>query len=212
MYDVTNSGSEGTNRAVCVINSVGHAVGLGGVFHGAVEVHGHEWSFGFCAKGTGVYSCPARGNPFYTYRETISLGNTAKSRAEVRALLARLKKEWPGNSYNLLNRNCCHFCEVFSKELGTRSVPGWLNRLASGAENAIYITDKVVDSVLSWSQQVSQGSQCALSWLRSSICNWNIPVVSSDEGFLANGIRVQEQDEIQMQDPRYVQPIITRDG
>lgn len=66
---------------------------------------------------------------------------------QVAALLSRLRREWRGSSYNLLNRNCCNFCEVFCKELGCSPVPGWLNRVASGAETALVFTDRVVESV-----------------------------------------------------------------
>ena len=85
VYDVTNSDSESTNRAVAVLNNVGHAIGFGGVFHGAVEVYGEEWSFGYCQQGTGVYNCEPRKNPFYTYRETIDLGTTRRNKVEVLA-------------------------------------------------------------------------------------------------------------------------------
>lgn len=181
VYDVTNSESEGTNRAVAALNSVGHAIGFGGMFHGAVEVYGEEWSFGFCPQGTGVYNCQPQKNPFYTYRQTIDLGITTRSKVEVAALLSKLRREWPGNSYNLLNRNCCNFCEVFCRELGSRPVPGWLNRVAAGAETALVFTDRVVESVLSWSNQISSGSQCAISWIRSPFRTWTNPIVGTTE-------------------------------
>lgn len=84
VYDVTNSSSDGANRAVSILNNVGHSIGFGGVFHGAVEIYGEEWSFGFCPQGTGVYNCTPKENPFYTYRQTIELGTTTKSSVEVR--------------------------------------------------------------------------------------------------------------------------------
>ena len=64
-------------------------------------------------------------------------------------MLRRLSRNWQGNTYNLLNRNCCHFCEGFCSELGCRPVPGWLNRAAAGAESALNFTDRVVGSVRS---------------------------------------------------------------
>ena len=83
VYDVTTSGSERTNNTISTLNGITYSLGLGGVFHGAVEVCGEEWSFGFCEDGSGVYACPPRKNPLYTYRESISLGITRKSPEEV---------------------------------------------------------------------------------------------------------------------------------
>ena len=56
---------------------------LGGVFHGGVEVNGKEWSYGYCEKGSGVYHCVPRENPMYAYRESVTLGATTQSPAEV---------------------------------------------------------------------------------------------------------------------------------
>ena len=44
---------------------------LGGVFHGAVQIFGREWSFGFTRlPKTGVFSCQPKGCPMHTYRES----------------------------------------------------------------------------------------------------------------------------------------------
>lgn len=66
---------------------------------------------------------------------------------QVARIIRRLKVEWPGRSYNLLNRNCCHFCEDICHQLGIGPVPGWLNRFASGVEATINFADKVAISV-----------------------------------------------------------------
>ena len=56
---------------------------LGGVFHGGIEVNGKEWSYGYCENGSGVYHCIPRDNPMYAYRESVTLGATTRSPAEV---------------------------------------------------------------------------------------------------------------------------------
>ena len=43
---------------------------------------------------------------------------------QVMDILRKLRDEWPGNSYDLLSRNCCHFCEAFCRELKLGPVPG----------------------------------------------------------------------------------------
>ncbi|KAJ9139850.1 hypothetical protein P3X46_030547 [Hevea brasiliensis] len=49
IYDVTNSGSEKTNNTIMQINQIfKDGVGLGRIFHSAVQVHGNdEWLLGF---------------------------------------------------------------------------------------------------------------------------------------------------------------------
>lgn len=148
VYDIRSSTSETTSSTISVFNDVMHSVlGYGGVFHGAVEVYGEEWSFGFCEFDSGVYSCPPRGNPCYTYRQSISLGRTEKTPNEVAAVLNKLKVEWSGRTYDLLTRNCCNFCEQFAEELGVESVPVWLNRLATGVESALIFSENVITKV-----------------------------------------------------------------
>lgn len=83
VYDVTTSENERTNSTITTMNGITHSLGLGGVFHGAVEVYGEEWSFGYCERGTGVYACPPRKNPIYKFRESVALGVTQKSPGEV---------------------------------------------------------------------------------------------------------------------------------
>ena len=89
------------------------------------QVYGEEeWSFGFCEDGSGVFSCPNGKNPMYTYRENIVLGQTGLSISEVNRILRELSREWQGNRYDLLSRNCNHFCDAFCERLGVPKLPG----------------------------------------------------------------------------------------
>lgn len=77
VYDVTNAPSAAANAVVSAFNRLAKdGLGLGGIFHGGVEVHGKEWSFGMCegAGVTGVYPCTPGLNPMYEYREAVTLG------------------------------------------------------------------------------------------------------------------------------------------
>lgn len=98
---------------------------LYGCFHIIWQVYAEEeWSFGFCEQGTGVFSCPPGKNPMYTYRESIVLGKTNCSILKVNQILRELSREWPGNSYDLLSKNCNHFCDEFCEKLGVPKLPG----------------------------------------------------------------------------------------
>lgn len=134
VYDV------GTSAHVWLSNKLTHSVlGVGGAFHAAVQVYGLEWSFGWTGDGSsGVFRCAPRANDDHRYSCTLLLGLTALTREQVYAVLARLRSEWLGSQYELLSRNCCHFCEVFAAELGpgVAPVPRWINRLSRAGRQA----------------------------------------------------------------------------
>jgi len=91
----------------------------------STQVYGEdEWSFGFCETGSGVFSCPVGKNPMYTYWESIVLEETECGIAAVNQILRELSREWPGHSYDLLSRNCNHFCDVLYERLGVPKLPG----------------------------------------------------------------------------------------
>ncbi|KAG6514353.1 hypothetical protein ZIOFF_024706 [Zingiber officinale] len=139
VYDVTNSGSEKTNNTIPQINRIfKDRIGLGGIFHSAIQVYGdEEWPFGFCEQGSGVFSCPPSRNPMYTYRERIVLGETDCSIFDVNMMLRELSQAWPGQSYDLLAKNCNHFCDTFCERLSVPKLPGWVNRFANAGDTAV---------------------------------------------------------------------------
>mmetsp|Transcript_8634 Transcript_8634/g.14872 ORF Transcript_8634/g.14872 Transcript_8634/m.14872 type:complete len:237 (-) Transcript_8634:218-928(-) len=153
VYDVTNSGSGAANNAIITLNRLFKDTwNIGGVFHCGVEVNREEWSFGFCEQGTGVYNCPPRGNTMYTYRESIPVGVTTLSPYRLRQLISLMMLEWPGNSYDLLARNCNHFCCAFAEALGAGPIPTWVNSLPTWADgvceatNTVYTPFRVIGS------------------------------------------------------------------
>merc|ERR1712187_748321 len=104
-----------------------------GAFHAAVEVYGEEWSFYRTPAPTacGVHrSAHARQHPVHIYRQSVNLGKTTLRDWEVRYLIrAKLSQQWPGGGYDLLNRNCIHFCDELLLSLGVKSVPAWVRGL-----------------------------------------------------------------------------------
>ena len=116
-----------------------------GAFHVAVELCGWEWSFGWNEDGTtGVFSgLPAKCD-MHTYRQAVPMGITTLSPMEIDQKLALLEEEWMGDTYDMLDRNCAHFCNVLCHELGVGEVPNWVNRaagvgssIASGLETLV---------------------------------------------------------------------------
>ena len=93
-----------------------------------------EWTFGYGATDlTGMSINDPRKAPGAVYRETIFLGMCTKSRREIDAIIGRLAKEFPGNSYHMLIHNCVTFCDTMCFELLGTHIPTWINRLPNFA-------------------------------------------------------------------------------
>jgi deubiquitinase DESI2 len=63
-------------------------------------------------------------NKMYTFRETLELGVTGLAEQEFKRVLKQLQAEYQGATYDLLTRNCCHFCEALTAKLGCEPIPG----------------------------------------------------------------------------------------
>lgn len=169
VYDVTNSGSVRANSAILGLNRfMRGGIGIGGIFHGAVEVYSREWSFGYCEDGTGVFHCQPKRNPMYTYRESISLGRTELTRLQVEAIVEDLSQEWPGDSYDLLSRNCNHFCDAFCDRLGVERVPLWVNRFANAGDAAFIAVDSTLERLRQAKDEVLSASSRAMQFMFGS--------------------------------------------
>eukprot|EP00250_Pteridium_aquilinum_P002000 c12212_g1_i1 orf=546-1472(+) len=163
VYDVANSESVKTNNAILQLNKIfKDGIGLGGIFHSAIEVYGkQEWSFGFCESGTGVFNCRRTENPMYIYRESLSLGHTPLSPSSVREVLNELKQEWKGSDYDLLARNCNHFCNEFCTKLKVQKLPGWVNRFANAGETAVEVAETTMKRLRQAKTEVVSASKVA---------------------------------------------------
>merc|ERR1712014_24929 len=58
------------------------------------------------------------------------MGNTHCSAVDIADIIAVMIEEYPGNDYDLLRRNCCHFADDFCQRLGVGRIPAWVYRLA----------------------------------------------------------------------------------
>jgi len=123
IYDVS------TNPTVGKINEALSAVGTG-AFHGAVEVYGSEYSYGFIQEGTGVFTNAPKGCQMHHYRESLEMGTTAKTKEEVMKIIEELNLAWPGKDYDLLRRNCVLFSQDLVDKLGAGPMPPWVTNLA----------------------------------------------------------------------------------
>ncbi|KAJ9553043.1 hypothetical protein OSB04_017088 [Centaurea solstitialis] len=216
IYDVTNSDSEKTNNTIVQINRIfKDGIGLGGIFHSAVQimdgiednddnlggrantfvvaVYGdEEWSFGFCEQGSGVFNCPSGKNPMYTYRECIVLGKTYLSASKVNQILRELSREWPGDCYDLLSKNCNHFCDEFCERLGVPKLPGWVNRFANAGDTAVEIAGNTAVRLRQAKTEIVSASKVAYQFLAGIASNTAATTVGEDSSSKGAPLRFQQ--------------------
>ncbi|XP_023549100.1 deSI-like protein At4g17486 isoform X1 [Cucurbita pepo subsp. pepo] len=112
------------------INGYAYWFGLG-VFHSGVQVHGVEYAFGAHERSTtGIFEGVPKQCDGFRFRKTVLVGKTDMKPTEVRALMDELAQSYKGNAYNLITKNCNHFCNDACVKLTGNSIPNWVNRLA----------------------------------------------------------------------------------
>ncbi|KAE8710494.1 DeSI-like protein [Hibiscus syriacus] len=112
------------------INGYAYWFGLG-IYHSGVQVHGVEYGFGAHEHTTtGIFEVEPRQCPGFTFRKSILIGRTDLGPKDVRSFMEKLAKEYSGNSYHLITKNCNHFCNDVCVQLTSKPIPRWVNRLA----------------------------------------------------------------------------------
>lgn len=112
------------------INGYAYWLGLG-VFHSGVQVHGLEYAFGAHEyPTTGIFEGEPKQCDGFTFRKTILVGKTDLGPAQVRSVMEELAEIYRGNAYNLITKNCNHFCNDVCIRLTQNPIPSWVNRLA----------------------------------------------------------------------------------
>lgn len=126
IYDI------GTSGKVAALNKVLRPLGTG-AFHCGVEVFGTEWSYGDFPEGSGVFSCDPQDCEGHVFQESVHLGGTVTPPLEFAKLMEYLEVNWQGREYDLLTRNCTHFCQELCVTLAVRSMPDCVTNLAETA-------------------------------------------------------------------------------
>jgi len=131
VLNIYNLGTSGRGHA---LNLLLRPLGTG-VFHCGVQVYGREWSYADSPmtsprQVTGIFCsipCHCEG---HTFSQSVSMGQTGASEADVLQLLRLLRASWAAEDYHTLTRNCCHFCDEFCQRLGVGTLPAWVISLA----------------------------------------------------------------------------------
>jgi len=103
-----------------------------GAFHCGVEVHSREWSYRKTrAQGTGVFCHAPLKPPGGSHLKSINMGTTELQAERLYRLIAALAWEWQGTEYDLLERNCVHFCQELCRRLCVAvPFPPWVSKLS----------------------------------------------------------------------------------
>lgn len=101
-----------------------------GLHHTGVEVAGREYSYG--SQG-GIYEGPPKQAPGALFRCQLELGTFEGGTQELNRALDELRHRggFGGNGYNLIRKNCNHFCNALVWQLLRRPIPAYINRLAN---------------------------------------------------------------------------------
>ncbi|KAK9145025.1 hypothetical protein Sjap_004928 [Stephania japonica] len=109
-----------------------------GLYHSSIQVHGVEYEFGgHDSPSTGIFRGKTRECLGLTFRKSILIGRTDLGPHEVHKFMEELSKSYTGTSYNLITKNCNHFCNDVSLRLTGKRIPRWINRLAKIGEQLL---------------------------------------------------------------------------
>lgn len=96
-----------------------------------LTVYGAEYAFGAHDFPTsGVFEVEPRQCPGFKFRKAIFMGTTSLEPSEVREFMEQQSRNYYGDTYHLIVKNCNHFCDDISYKLTGKRIPKWVNRLA----------------------------------------------------------------------------------
>lgn len=145
-----------------------------------ISVHRVEYAYGSHEQATtGIFEGEPKQCEGFTFRKQILIGWTELNPNEVKRVMDELAREYKGTSYNLITRNCNHFCNDLCLRLTGNSIPRWINRLAR-IGNFLFKTNffyflGLNPGPLGVKRDFVSTTNRLFSWLLGFLCNCIVP-------------------------------------